>query len=544
MSYPPPPEEPGPLGGRPIALFAGVGLALALGSFEGAGVQAIFPYIGGGLATSSYRALWTLTYYVVHWALGITLMPWSTLRFGRRRAFQGAMYLATTGCVLSAFTHNLWVMLVSRAMEGLGAGLLVPLSQSLFLAATPSRRHGLVTVFWSTTMLLPFFMGPAVGGWLATTGGYRLIFGLTVPLWLVALWLGGRGIPKTESPSMQAAPRFDVVGFALLYAGLMALQVVLDQGEQHGWWYSAFIRDASFVAVDCLYLFGWRAARASHPLLQFHFLRHRNYWLGLLLLSLGWALFMGWASILPLWAEENLGYNGFWGGLLLLPVGLGALPLSAALDHLRGLLGLRRLASLSFLLLGGAYGTLSVHPQSTLSGLFWPLLVLGLGVGILFVPLTLIIMSEIAAAAVPAAATTANFLRVFSANIGVTVLAVYWSRGSARASTALSAELSRYGHATTVPLDALERVLAVEAHTVSLDNMLRFSMWLCLAAALIAWFFLIPPRALPRVSAQSFIEEAENESGEMASDGPGEAVLRNDHFAFPAPVSEHKPAGA
>ncbi|UEO00911.1 hypothetical protein A9R16_005790 [Acidiferrobacter thiooxydans] len=187
--------------------------------------------------------------------------------------------------------------------------------------------------------------------------------------------------------------------------------------------------------------------------------------------------------------------------------------MSAALDHLRGVFGLRRLASLSFLLLSGAYGTLSVHPGSALSDLFWPLLVLGLGVGILFVPLTMIIMSEIAVAAVPAAATTANFIRVFSANIGVTVLAVYWSRGSARASNALAAEISRYGHTTTGPLDGLQRFLVVEAHTVSLDNLLRLSMWLCLAGAFVAWFFLIPPRVLPKASAHSFVEETENESG-------------------------------
>ncbi|MHB1513246.1 MAG: MFS transporter [Acidiferrobacter sp.] len=484
---------------------------MALGSFEGASVQAIFPYVGGGLSTSGYRALWTLTYFVVHWSLGIALMPWSARRFGRRRLFQGAVMLAMSGSLLGALTGNLWLMLISRGMEGLGAGLLVPLSQSLFLASTPQRRHGLVTIFWSNAMLLPFFIGPAAGGWLAVTVGFPWIFGLTVPLWLMAAWLGARGIAP-EPPLASPAPPFDGRGFALLYAGLMSLQVVLDQGEQHGWWYSPFIREASAAAVVCLYLFGWYELRAPHPLLDFRYLARRNYTLGLLLLSLGWALFMGWASLLPLWAEEDLGYNGLWGGILLIPVGLGALPLSMVLDQLRGLFGLRRLASLSFLLLGVAYGTLSVHPGSSLSDLFWPLVVLGLGVGILFVPLTMIVMSEIAVAAVPQAATTANFLRVFSANLGVSVLAVFWLRGAAQAGNALTGELSRYGEPTTLPLGTLQGILSVEAHTLSLDNLLRVSMWLCLAGALVAWFFLIPPRTLAKPSAQGYVEETENEA--------------------------------
>jgi hypothetical protein len=70
-------------------LFAGGGLALGMGSFDGASVQGIFPYVAGGLSTSSDHALWTLTYFIVHWSLGITLMPWTTARFGMRRVFQG-----------------------------------------------------------------------------------------------------------------------------------------------------------------------------------------------------------------------------------------------------------------------------------------------------------------------------------------------------------------------------------------------------------------------------------------------------------------------
>ena len=481
-------------------------------------MQGIFPYLGGGLSTSSDHAVWTLTYFVVHWSLGIALMPWTVAHFGQRRAFQGAVSLLLIGTFLAAFTHDLWLMLMARALEGLGAGLLVPLSQSVFLRTTPTQRHGLVTVFWSNAMLLPFFIGPALGGWLAAGPGYRFIFWLSLPLLGLALGLGRYGM-GLEPPASTVTPRFDIAGFGLLYAGLMILQVVLDQGEQHGWWHSPYIRHVTLMAVVCLAAFAWHERRTPHPLLQFHYLKRRNYALGLALLCLGWALFMGWASILPLWAEQNLGYNGLWGGVLLLPVGLGALPLSTVLDHLRGLLGLRRLATLSFVLLAIAYGTLSVSPESALPNLFWPLLVLGLGIGMLFVPLTMIIMSEIPAAFIASAATTTNFIRVFSANIGVSALTVFWSRASAQAANGLSGELPRYGAHTQAPLAVLARVLSIEAHTVSLDNLLRVSMWLCWLAAGLAWFFLIPPRTLAATAVHSFVEETEKEA---AVGAPGE----------------------
>ncbi|WP_337588875.1 MFS transporter [Acidithiobacillus thiooxidans] len=155
---------------RTWPLFAGVALALGMGSFDGASVQGIFPYVAGGLSTSNDHALWTLTYFIVHWSLGITLMPWTTQRFGMRRVFQMAVMVAGIGTIISATTSNLWIMLLSRALEGIAAGLLVPLSQSLFLRHSPERQHGLVTIFWSNAMLVPFFSGrPWAVFWLQTS---------------------------------------------------------------------------------------------------------------------------------------------------------------------------------------------------------------------------------------------------------------------------------------------------------------------------------------------------------------------------------------
>ncbi len=499
-------------------LFAGVGLALGMGSFDGASVQGIFPYVAGGLSTSSDHALWTLTYFIVHWSLGITLMPWTTARFGMRRVFQVAVTVAMVGTVISAVTDNLWIMLLSRALEGVAAGFLVPLSQSLFLRHSPSQRHGLVTIFWSNAMLVPFFFGPAIGGLLATELGYRSIFLLSLPLWGAALFLGRKGIP-IERVNPQTPP-FDGWGFGLLYGGLMSMQIVLDQGEQYGWWHSTFILKMILFAFTFLLLFAWRESETRHPLLQLHFLRRRNYWLGLLLLCLGWAMFMGWASILPLWAEETLGFNGFWGSSVLIPIGIGAIPLSTLMDRLRGLLGLRRLATLCFAIFAFAYGSAYLSPISSLSDLFWPVLFIGMGVGMLFVPLTMVILSGLSAQEIPSAATTSNFIRVFSANIGVSLLSVYWTRYSALASDHLRGHISRFNPEMALSAQHLHTLISVQAGTLSIDNLLRLSMWICLIAAIGAYFFIIPPSTLRSADGpRNYVEEEEDEFSVAVSAG-------------------------
>jgi EmrB/QacA subfamily drug resistance transporter len=493
-------------------LFAGVGLALGMGSFDGASVQGIFPYVAGGLSTSSDHALWTLTYFIVNWSVGITLMPWTTQRFGMRRVFQVAVVVASTGTIISALTSNLWIMLFSRALEGIAAGLLVPLSQSVFLRHSPKVRHGLVTIFWSNSMLAPFFFGPAIGGFLATDLGYRSIFLLSLPFWLLAFFLGRKGIPKDQS--QPDTPPFDSWGFGLLYAGLMSMQIVFDQGEEYGWWHSSFILKTTLISFVCLLLFAWRESETTYPLLQMHFLKRRNYSLGLLLLCLGWAMFMGWASILPLWAEENLGFNGFWASLVLAPIGVGAIPMSTIMDRLRGLLGLRRLATLCFSIFAFAYGSTYLSPITSLSDLFLPILLLGIGVGMLFVPLTMIILSGLDSDEIPSAATTSNFIRVFSANIGVTLLSVYWTRYGAMAADHLRSHISRFQQPLQLSPESLHNLIRIQADTLSIDNLLRLSMWICLGAAVIAYVFIIPPsRMTNRTGVEDYVTEEEAEAG-------------------------------
>lgn len=506
-------------------LFTGVGLALAMGSFDGASVQGIFPYIAGGLSTSSNHALWTLTYFIVNWSVGITLMPWTTQRFGMRRVFQIAVIVASIGTIISALTSNLWIMLCSRALEGIAAGLLVPLSQSVFLRHSPQARHGLVTIIWSNFMLVPFFFGPAIGGFLATNLGYRSIFLFSLPIWILAFFLGSKGILK--DPGQKDVPPFDSWGFALLYAGLMCMQIVLDQGEEYGWWHSTFILKMTLAAFVCLLLFAWRESEVTYPLLQMHFLTRRNYWLGLLLLCLGWAMFMGWASILPLWAEENLGFNGYWASLVLAPIGIGAIPISTMMDRLRGLLGLRRLATLCFTIFATAYGSTYLSPITSLSDLFLPVLLIGIAVGMLFVPLTMIILSGLDSEDIPAAATTSNFIRVFSANIGVTLLSVYWTRYGALAADHLRGHVSRFQQPPLLSPENLHHLILIQADTLSMDNLLRLSMWVCIGAAIVAYIFIIPPRRMANpANVDDYVAEEESET------------------RFTAPAKAAAPAGA
>jgi DHA2 family multidrug resistance protein len=487
-----------------VPMTIGLGLGLGMGSFTGGALQSIYPYVAGTLATSSDHALWTLTYFLVHWALGIALMPWFSKKFGLKHLFILAMTTLAASCFMAVAVKSLMLMLVARSIQGVSAGILVPLVQTLLLTNYPKHHQTLATALWSNIMLVPFFLGPAFGGWLATQFSWLDIFWLAMPLCAVAMILVQISLPAdipTTSP-----PKFDLVGLLLLWPGLIALQIVLDQGEQFGWFRSVFISHVGLLAAVLLVLFIIWELFEPAPLLQLRYLARRNFGFGLLLLCLGWSIFVGWSSILPLWSETDLGYNGWWGGVLLVPLAATAIPIAALMSRLTKLFSLRLLAVFCFLIYGMAYALAFFNPTVGLSATVISELIQGIAVGMLFVPLTMIVMSDAAPEELAIASTTSNFIHVSSANLGVTLLTTLWQRNTAQiedkmhgdlphaATQAWINQMQKHGLSHNSILALLDHQVHIVAETWSLDNALRLSAYLCLGAALMALLLLRTPR--------------------------------------------------
>lgn len=487
-----------------VPLTIGLCLGLALGAFTGGALQSIYPYVAGTLATSSDHALWTLTYFLIHWALGIALMPWFSRRLGFKRLFMLSMVVLAASSLFGVFTTSLMLMLVVRGAQGISAGMLVPMVQTLLLQNYPKRRHALATALWSNSMLVPFFFGPAFGGWLATNYSWLDIFWLVLPTSVVAMALVQFSMPA--DPPKQPAPRFDLVGLALLWPGLITLQIVLNQGEQFGWFGSPFILRYSVIAGTLLVLFIIWELFEAEPLLQLRFLAQRNFGFGLALLCLGWSIFVGWSSILPLWSETDLGFNGWWGGVLLIPLAITAIPVASVIGHLARVISMRFLAASCFVFFAISFGFAFYSPAVGLAATIPSELLQGIAVGMLFVPLTMIVLSEIPPEDIATASTTSNFIRLTSDIIGVTMLTTLWQRETVRIADQIRNAMhagvvhqwAAHMHAADLTRDATLMVLAhrlnIQAETLSLDQALRLSAYISIGAAVITLLVLRAPR--------------------------------------------------
>lgn len=469
-------------------LFWGVGLALSTSAFIAVAVQNIFPYLAGSLTTSDHHAVWVLTFMVMNWAVGSTLMPWVSARIGIRGAFNGSVLALIVSSAVCASTSNIWVMLLFRGVQGLGAGILVPLSQTIFIRYSAPDRRSLMMSLWTNAMLIPFYIGPFIGGWLATSVSWRYIFVLSIPLFVLSMWLSGKKIPDSERETKP----FDGIGFLMLYGFVVGVQFIIDQGDESGWFRSGHIDMAAGLSFVFLIAFIIRQKRTEHPLLNLSFLKIRSFGLGLLLLCLGWSMFTGWTADIPLWVEKYTGYNGFYGGLLSIPIGVTAIPVTMFMSKASRWVPVNYLAVFAFLVFSAVYASIFLVPQESLQEVIFYMALLGIGIGLLFVPMNMLVLSDIPPQNLHEASTLANFVRTLSSSMGVGILGGLSYNATGTAYAALRDHTSFLATVRQTPMDLLgyqHKALSVAA-TMGINNVIRISAWICLVAAIIALFSL------------------------------------------------------
>ena len=195
----------GSLNGKHFILL---NFALLLGNmlvlFNTGAFASISLHAAGGLGVSPSHASWMQTYYFISMAMALPVSSWMAARFGKVRLFIVAMILMALGSLLCSVTDDLIWFLLGRVLQGFFGGLTIPLSQTLLLNEYPESRKGFAVALWSMAALSPFTLGPAAGGWIADTLGWRWLFYLNVPLPLVSaglVWalLFDRMIPNYET---------------------------------------------------------------------------------------------------------------------------------------------------------------------------------------------------------------------------------------------------------------------------------------------------------------------------------------------------------
>jgi DHA2 family multidrug resistance protein len=435
------------------------------------------PHMQGSLSASVDEITWVFTSFLAANAVVLPATGWLVATLGRRRFFFVSTLTFVGSSLVAGLAPTLEVLVVARVLQGLGGGPLIPLSQAILMEIFPPRQRGTAMAIWGVGIMFAPIFGPALGGWITDNYSWRWIFYLNLPIGALALAMAWAFLD--EPARRPAGPaRVDGLGLGLMVVGVGAVQVALDRGNRLDWFDSGTITVLAAVGGAALLAFLARELTVAEPIVDLRVLADRTFALGTFLITLvGFGLYSS-LILLTLYLESLLHYDALTAGYVLAPGGLGSLISLAAAGRLVNRIDPRWLVSAGAGII--AY-SLALMADLSLAADFWTVLwsrfVQGVGMGLVFVPLTTMSLAAVPAARMATAAGIFNVVRNLGASAGIAVLTTMLARRTQTHHATLVGRVTVWDPATAERLSLLERAFgqagadATTAHAQALQRL-------------------------------------------------------------------------
>jgi DHA2 family multidrug resistance protein len=281
------------------------------------------PHIAGDLGSSRDESTWVLTTYLVANAVVLPITGWLSSLMGRKRFFMICIALFTLASLFCGAAPTLPVLLASLALQGAGGGGLQPMAQSIMADSFPPKMRGAAFALFGMTVVVAPALGPILGGWITDNYTWRWIYFINLPLGLVVLWLAYKFVddPPFLRRFKPGEMHFDTVGFALLVLGVVALQVLLDKGQEDDWLASHFICSLVIVAVICLSAMVVWEWRQKQPIVDVRLFKIFNFSGSCLMMFLSGVVMFSSMILMPEFLQMLMGYTAEDAGVI---VSIGA----------------------------------------------------------------------------------------------------------------------------------------------------------------------------------------------------------------------------
>ncbi len=400
----------------------------------------------GNLGSTMTEIGWVITAYAIGNVIIVPMTSWLSQQFGRRNYFAASIIIFTVFSFLCGNATNIWELVLFRFLQGVGGGALLVTSQTIITESYPPEKRGMAQAIYGLGVIIGPTLGPPLGGYIVDNFSWPYIFYINIPIGVIATLLTLQFVKSPKYKEKSAASDVDWLGIGLLALAVGSLQYILEKGHDEDWFSSTTIIVLVVAAVLGIFFFIWRELIYDHPIVELRVLKNGNLRVGTFLsFILGFGLY-GSTFIIPLYTQATLGWTAQQSGALMIPAALT----TAFMMPIIGTLlqkGVKQQYLIGFgMLLFFIYsfwGYKILTPDTGKDAFFWMLIVRGVGMGMLFIPITTLSLSTLKGQQIGQGAAFTGMMRQLGGSFGVAVITTFLARQNDVHKSALVTHLDR-----------------------------------------------------------------------------------------------------
>jgi len=476
-------------------LFLAIAIATFMIILDYSIANVSIPYIAGDLSVSVDQGTYVITSFAAGNAIGLAMTGWLTKRIGDVRLFLIAIVLFTLFSWICGLSFNISMLVISRFIQGLVAGPVIPLSQSLIIMQGSVESRSRDLSIWTTIVITAPVVGPILGGYISDWYHWSWIFFMNIPIGVFATLVVWILIGDTSS-KREKAPG-DFLGILLLSLGVISLQILLDKGQQWDWFRSHVIEILSAVALLSFTYLIFLELWHKTPFLELKIFRIPSFTLSILALIVSYAIYFGTIVTVPLWLQEYMGYDAEWAGFTVAFLGVAPLLVSGFIPKIIKTWGNLNALIVGFCLFAlGCFYTSFFTTSVDWRHIAFSRFIFGLGLAIYFNPLLAMSVQDVPQEKLPSATSIFHFVRALVGGIGTSLFTTLWIRRSYYHHERVGEAVTLFNPITPPVhskkgLTILNNLLDVEASLLAINDVFYLMAWLFIALIILLLIYKI-----------------------------------------------------
>lgn len=382
----------------------------------------------GNLGSTLNEIGWVITAYAIGNVIVVPMTSWLSAQFGRRNYFAASIIIFTICSFLCGNANSIWELVLFRFLQGLGGGALLVTSQTIITESYPPEKRSMAQAIYGLGVIIGPTLGPPLGGYIVEHYSWPYIFYINIPIGTIATLLTLMYVRSPKYAAKKSTREIDFLGIALLAISVGSLQYVLERGQEDDWFASPAIVILTVTTILGFFFFIWRELTTKNPIVELRVLKNGNLRLGTILsFILGFGLY-GSTFIIPLYTQSTLGWTAQQSGALMIPAALTTAFMMPIIGRvLQKGVKQQYLVALGMLIFFGYsfWGYKVLTPDTGKDAFFWMLILRGVGMGMLFIPITALSLSTLKGQQIGQGASFTGMMRQLGGSFGIALITTF-----------------------------------------------------------------------------------------------------------------------